>query len=575
MSARWLLPTPDPALRKALSERLGVSPITAQVLINRGVRQPEAARAFLNPQLSDLADPALLHGMEAGVERIFEAKRNNEKVMVYGDYDVDGAAATALLVRFLRLAEMDVEYYVPHRIDEGYGLNIGAMEEFKRRGVKLVITVDCGVRAVAEAEYARAEGIDLIVTDHHEPGGEVAGACAVIDPKLTGSLYPFRDLSGVGVAFKLAWAVAERFSPGRKTSEKFRKFLLGSLGLVALGTVADVVPLTCENRVFVRHGLRALLAAPGPGLAALMDSARVGTKPLKTRDVAFGLAPRLNAAGRMADGTLAVELMTTEDEARAKEIATTLERHNRDRRKLQNDITQHARETLLHQTGFESSKSIVLAHDSWHPGVIGIVASRLVDEFARPTALIAIKGSVGKGSARSVPGFHLFNALRGLRHRMISFGGHAGAAGFQIAVQHIPELRQHLERSASEMPPELFQPSLEADAEVELAELSERLISELELLAPHGEGNRRPLFVARGHKIAGRPKLMGMKGQHISFYVADDDLSLRAVGFGMGEELYDKILGGGRSCSIAFSPRIDTWSGSGALELHLKDIEFQ
>ena len=573
MSARWLLPTPDTELGDSLARQLGVSHLTAQVLINRGLKDADSARAFLNPQLNDLADPDLLPDIEAAVERTFAAARNKEKVLIYGDYDVDGTTATALLVRFLRLAGLDVDYYVPHRIQEGYGLNIAAIEEFKQRGVDLIITVDCGVGSVAECEHARAAGIDVIVTDHHEPGEQVASACAVVDPKLTGHLHTFRELSGVGVAFKLAWAVAKRFSTGQKISEEFRGFLLNSLGLVALGTVADVVPLLGENRVLVRYGLKALSSSAGPGLRALMDRARIRRGRLSSVDVAFGLGPRLNAAGRMADAALAIDLMITDDGAVAQRIAETLDRHNVDRQKLQNDMFQHAREMVLQQADFDGSRAIVLAHDSWHPGVVGIVASKLVDEFNRPTALIAIEGGVGRGSARSVPGNNRFDVLDGFRDRMNSFGGHAAAAGFQITTENIPGLREHLNRAAKELAPELFQPSIQVDAEVELDDLSERLISELELLAPHGQANRRPLFVARGLRVAGKPKLMGMKGQHISFYVSNGKASLRVVGFGLGDKLYDRIIGGERSCSVVFSPRIDTWRGSGALELQIKDID--
>lgn len=575
MPARWIIPEPDSALQSSLSRHLGISPISAQVLINRGIRNVDAARAFLQPQLNDLLEPDLLPGIEPAVERILAAARNKEKVLVYGDYDVDGTSAVALFVRFLRLAGVDAEYYVPHRIEEGYGLHIAAVEECRARGVRLIITVDCGIGAVAQCEHAARCGIDVIITDHHEPGEQVAPACAVINPKLTGSRYPFRELSGVGVAFKLAWAVAKRLSNGQRMSGEFRAFLLDSLGLVALGTVADIVPLLGENRVLARYGLRALGAAAGPGLRALMDCARVRPGRLTPTDVAFGLGPRLNAAGRMADAGAAVDLLLADDIAVAEQIAAKLDQQNADRQKLQTDIFEHAREMLLHQPDFEFARVAVLAHDSWHPGVVGIVASKLVDEFNRPVALIAIEGGIGRGSARSVPGFHLFNALEGFRDRMISFGGHAGAAGFQIAIEHIGELRDHLNRAAAPLAPELFQPSLAVDAEVRLADLSERLISELEQFAPHGAENPPPLFVAQGLRIAGKPRLMGMKGQHIAFYVADGGASVRAVGFGLGENLYDKILAGARNCSIAFTPRIDTWGGTGALELRVEDIRLE
>jgi len=555
---RWVVAAADAAGCESLAKSLGILPITAQVLINRGRQEVDSARAFLSPQMNDLADPDLLPGMEAAVERILLAIQRREKVLVYGDYDVDGTAATALLVKFLRLAGLDVEYHVPHRIEDGYGLRRSAIESFKSLGIGLIITVDCGIGAVAEGEYLRQEGIDLIVTDHHEPGNEVVSAC-----------------SGVGVAFKLAWAVSKRFSDGRKSSGEFRKFLLDSLGLVALGTVADIVPLVGENRVFARYGLQALGSSCGPGLRALMDCSRIQGRAVKASDIAFRLGPRLNAAGRMADATLAIDLMMTEDEEAARGMAAELDRHNRDRQRLQNETFEHAREMVLGQPDFEGRRAIVLAHDAWHAGVIGIVASKLVDEFGRPAAMIAIEGSVGKGSARSVPGFHLFNALEGFRDRMISFGGHAGAAGFQIAVQNIAGLDEHLNRAAADLPEELFQPSMEVDAEVGLGDVTDLLVAELETLAPHGQGNPRPLFVVRDVRVAGRPRLMGMKGQHISFYVSDGRMSLRAVGFGLGEEVYDAILAGAKTCSLVFSPKVDTWTGDGALELEIKDISVE
>jgi single-stranded-DNA-specific exonuclease len=572
MVSRWVLPTPDHRLSHSLTTHLSISPLTAQVLINRGCEDVETARKFLNPQLNELSDPHDIPGMDAAVERVYEAARNQERVLVYGDYDVDGAASTALLVRFLRSAGLDCDYYVPHRIAEGYGLNVEAISEFKKQGVGLIITVDCGVGAVDECLHAKACGIDMVVTDHHEPGEALAPAVAIVNPKLGDESNPCRDLAGVGVAFKLAWAVAKRFSTGQKMSDEFRQFMLNSLGLVALGTVADIVPLIGENRVLVKYGLTALANTPAPGLRALMDCARIRGNEITPRDVAFGLGPRLNAAGRMDNAELAVELMISDDTMRCHEIAATLDQHNIDRRKLQNDIFEHAREVFLSQPGSESAQAIVLAHKDWHPGVIGIVASKMVDEFNCPSALIAINGDVGKASARSVPGFNLFSTLEGFSDRLLSFGGHAMAAGFQIHVDQIDPLRTFLNEAASTYDPEMFHPTVDVDAEIELADLSERLLSELRQLTPHGAANRPPLFVAHGLRIAGRPRLMGLKGRHVSFYVSDGRQSFRAVAFGQGDTLYDEILASERNCSIVFSPRVDTRMDDGALELRIEDI---
>jgi single-stranded-DNA-specific exonuclease len=578
VSARWLTASPDPAIRDELAKALNLSPLTAQVLINRGIGSVDKAQAFLNPSLNDLSDPDLLPGIDTAVERVYEAARSKGRLMIYGDYDVDGTASTALLLRFLRLAGLDVDFYVPNRIDEGYGLNLDAIAEFKKQGVNLIITVDCGVGAVEECERAREAGIDVIVTDHHEPGESISTACAVIDPKLTGSLHTFRELAGVGVAFKFAWAVAKRFSPGRKMAPEFREFLINSLGLVALGTVADIVPLVGENRVLAKFGLSALGSRPTPGLRALMDIAQIRHGKLTAQDVAFRLGPRLNAAGRMADAALAIRLMTSDDSIEGHQIASELDRHNIDRRKLQNSIFQHAVELLESRPNFADERAIVLGHDDWHPGVVGIVASKMVDDYNKPSALIAIDGEVGRGSARSVHGFHLFNVLEGFRDRMISFGGHEAAAGFQIARKHIEELRQYLDaaaRKVEEVDPELFEPSVDVDAEIDLDDLSERLMSELQLLAPHGCGNRRPAFAARDLHVAGEPRLMGMKGKHISFYVTSGRSSFRALGFNLGDVLYDRIRGGERKCSLVFEPRFDTYSGSGQLELRIQDCKLE
>lgn len=571
---RWLFPEPDSALCKELTSTLGISPITAQVLLNRGITDPEAARKFLNPQLNDLARPELLPNMDAALDRLAHAARNREKVVVYGDYDVDGASATALLVRFFDLAGIDVEYYVPHRTREGYGLNVDAIDRLAERGADLIVTVDCGVGDVEEVARAHESGMAVIVTDHHEPGDEIAPAEAVVNPKLTGSMYPFRELAGVGVAFKLAWALAERFAPGGRMSDEFRAFLLRSLALVGLGTIADVVPLIDENRVLAVYGLKMLEQTTDPGLRALIETARIRGGRLNARDVAFGLAPRLNAAGRMAAPRLATELLITDDSVRARKIAAALEGHNRARRKLQKETADQARQMFLEQDRPESARVIVLQREGWPAGVIGIVASRLVEEFGRPTALVAVEGKTGRGSARSVHGFHLFNAMGGFRDRLISFGGHEAAAGFEIAAADVPELREYLEEVAASHAPETFTPALEIDAEVRLADISERLISELERLAPHGAANHRPVFAVQDVQVAGKPRLIGMKGQHVSFYVSDGENSFRTVAFGMGERLYDSIMSGKRELSLAFSPRIDTWSGSGDVELHIKDARF-
>ncbi len=414
MNAHWRVLPHDPARIETLSRASGLPPLVAHLLINRGLGEPASARRFLEAKRMSMHDPELLPGVVEAAERITAAVRNGRRIVIYGDYDVDGVCGTSLLWECLRLAgSQAVEYYMPHRVDEGYGVNAEALRKLAtERGAELLVTVDCGVTAVAEARLARELGVEFIVTDHHTPGPEWPEADVVVHPRRPGGAYPFPELCGCGVAFKLAWQICKGFGDGKKASPHLRDFLLKAIDLVALATVADMVPLEDENRIFVRHGLRGLVSDPSVGMRALLDVSGFQGRPrLTSGNLGFQLAPRINAAGRVEGAMQAVELLTTDDPARAKELADSLDRCNRERQEIERVTVEQARGLLDGQGGLGDRGAIVLGKEGWHPGVIGIVAGRLAEWYHRPTVIVALNDGVGQGSARSVPGFNLIEAL--------------------------------------------------------------------------------------------------------------------------------------------------------------------
>ncbi|BBO18414.1 single-stranded-DNA-specific exonuclease RecJ [Candidatus Brocadia pituitae] len=574
MIKRWVFFPPNQPLQTEIAGKLKISPLLAQVLINRGVADVASARSFLQPQIAALGDPSLLPDIEKASIRINDAIRKGEKIVIYGDYDVDGLSATALMYRCLKLLGAEVGYYIPERLEEGYGLNADAIRKLRESGADVILTVDCGINACKEADIARTCGIDLIITDHHRPGQEIPNAFAVVNPKLHDSHHLFRDLSGVGIAFKLAWALGQFFSPQKKVSPAFRDFLLHAVGLVALGTIADVVPLVGENRIITRYGLSALQHTEIPGLRALLDVADLSGINLDAFHVGYRLGPRLNAPGRIGKAGIVVELLTTSSKERATEIANFLEQENKRRQEIQVDIMVSARKKILHELNLDETTAIVLADQAWHPGIIGIIASKMVEEFNRPTVMIAVTDDIGHGSARSIPSFHILEALESCRNKLLSVGGHAQAAGLKIHPDNIDEFRDMLNRATSQRlcKTDLVR-VLNIDAEITLSMLSKAVVAELARLSPHGEGNPIPLFAATNIKIVGQPRRIGAKGQHLSFYVKQGDVAVRAVAFGMGEQI-DRLKQNGRTCSLAFTVKINTWMNGEQLELEVKDLKF-
>lgn len=576
MDKLWRFQPHDTSLVQHLHRSAGIAPVVAQLLVSRGITDPKVATEFLSAKLSDLRDPDELPGAEGAAQRIHRAITDEKKITIFGDYDADGMTSTAILLRGLRILNANVDFYVPNRMEEGYGLNVPALEKLAQDGTEVVITVDCGIASLAEATRAKCLGIELIVTDHHEMLNELPCAAEIVHPALPGHDYPFVGLCGAGVAFKLIWRICQLQSNAKRVSGRLRNFLLSAMGLAAMGTVADVVPLVDENRVIVRHGLKTLKATPTVGVAELMKVAGVDKKPeLSSDDIAFMLAPRLNAAGRLGQGELGIELLTTDSHQRAEELAQYLDELNATRMSVEREITQAAKEQALEQfSPVENQPALVLAGKGWHAGVIGIVAGRLSDQFYRPT-IVLTQDENGKdyamGSGRSIPGFNLNKALHHCREHLVKHGGHAAAAGLRIEDDKIPAFRKAFcEYTASQLSKEDFTPHLRIDAEASLPSLTLRTVKQLEEMAPFGQDNRRPLLCARGVLLGNPPKRMGRGEKHLSVTLQQRDVRLRAVAFNQGDWA-EPLSEHDGSFDIAYRPVLNEFNGRRNVEVQIVD----
>ena len=575
MAKRWRIHPHDPDRIARLERAAGIPPLVAQLLICRGISDPQSARQFLDPKLSALRDPEMLPGCRQAARLIHEAVAAGKRIFVYGDYDVDGVTGTAILCQCLKMLGAEAGYYIPSRLDEGYGLNEEAIRTLAARKAELIVTVDCGIGSVAEAALARQSGLELIVTDHHEPGPALPEAAAIVHPRLPGEEYPFAGLSGSGVAFKLAWAVCQQASGARRVGQRMKEFLLQAVGLAALGTIADVVPLVDENRILVCHGLVSLRQRPTLGLATLMRMVELDTKPeLDAEDVAFTLAPRINAAGRLGQAQLAVELLVTDRQDRAEELARYVDQLNASRQTLQRSIYLAAGKQVKADFNPVDDAALVLADRGWHAGVIGIVAGRLAEKHHRPVVLISwdpMGVKPGVGSARSVPGFNLYAALEACSHHLLGHGGHAAAAGLRIEEDKLDAFRADFcEHAAAEMTEQERTAEVRIDAEAPLSAFTLQTVGQIQRLSPFGHGNMRPLMCASGVRLAGPPKAMGSGGHHLSMMLTQHDVRLRAVAFGGGEWAGDIEAVGG-PLDVAFRPVINTFRGRRNVELHLVD----
>ncbi len=524
--------------------------------------------------MGSLIDPELIPGAADAAERIVRAIRDDRKIVVYGDYDVDGVCGTSILWACLRLAgATHVEYYIPHRVDEGYGVNADALRKLSTENrADLIVTVDCGISAVREAELARELGVELVITDHHTIGLSIPRAHAVVHPRLPGGHPHSADLCGAAVAFKLAWQVCKSFGDGKRASPQLREFLIRSLGLVALATIADMVPLSDENRVMVRHGLAGIVTGPSAGLSALLAvSGSFKNKKLTSGTIGFGLAPRINAAGRLEQAMVAVELLTTDDPARAQEIAVLLDACNKRRQDVERQIFEEAQAILKSEGGLGDRRAIVLGRQGWHAGVIGIVAGRLAEMFHRPTVIISFDGATSQGSARSIPGFDLYDALKDCSDGLIAFGGHSAAAGLRLNHEHFSVFSQRFEdRCRNSLSADLLERVLSIDAEVPLAVLNLAVVSEIEQLEPHGISNPRPLLVATGLDVIGEPRPVGEKKNHLQLRLRQGSQTCKAIGWNLAEK--GRVLKPGSRCSVVFSPSINEWNERREVQLEIKDF---
>ena len=560
---RWdIAERPDQALQEQIKRELKIPTVMAKILINRGIRDVPTGRDFLYPSLDHLIDPFLMADMHRAVARIWQALDSNEAIMVHGDYDVDGVTGTALIVNTLKALGADVSFYIPHRLEEGYGISKGAIDICVKQGRTLLVSVDCGITAIEETRYANEQGVDVIITDHHQ-SGELPEAVAVINPKRPDCPYPFKELPGVALAFKLADAVYKNRSQDLGAVYK-------NLDLVALGCAADIVPLVDENRVLVTYGLGQMECTENPGLKALLSNLNLRNKRLGTGQLIFVLAPRINALGRMGSAMDAVTLLTTPNPEEADRISQVLEQQNLKRRQIDEQTLYEALEMVEQQVDPERDRAVVLSSDAWHPGVIGIVASRIAEKVHLPTVLIAMDGAQGKGSGRSIPGFDLYAALSRCQQHLAAFGGHKYAAGLTIDRDRIEPLREAFLATVGEMlQPEHMIPQLYIDDEISLGQIDARLLGLLRRFAPFGPQNMRPVMVSRGVEVVGTFEIVGKN--HIKFKVRQNGRVLDCIGFDLGHLDY-RLAPGEANLDIAYMIEENEWRGRKGIQLRIKDL---
>lgn len=570
MEKRWklteVLDDSARSWKQEIVSNLKCPDLVAELLVRKGFQSVEEIKNYFNPSLSNISSPFMFKDMEKTADRIVHAIKEMEYITIYGDYDVDGTTSVALLYLGLKKVGALVDYYIPHRMIDGYGLSFSGIDQLKDRGTNLIISVDCGINANEEVEMINDLGIDIIVTDHHNPKNSLPPAYSIINPKLTDCGYSYKELAGVGVAYQLLMAVYQKLN--LSTEELVQKYV----DLVALGTIADIVPLTGENRVFASIGLRRLLKKNNYGLNALIKIAGLSLKELNTADIVFGIAPRINAAGRMGSAIRAVELMISNDESTSAELAEIIERENSLRQQIDQQTFQEACEIIEKKyKDMDETNIIVISSDNWHPGVIGIVASKLVEKYYRPTILITFKDGIGSASGRSVADFDLFQAVLSVDKYLENFGGHKYAIGLSLLPEYVDIVENRLDKYVKEhITAEQLIPPLSIDAKLELYEINQNLMEWLAKFAPYGPGNMRPTFYTEKVMVVGFPYNVGRN--HLKLKVAKDGCMLDLIGFNMGDFL--PMLRKGSFVDIAYSLDINTWQGKTTIQGKLKDIHF-
>jgi single-stranded-DNA-specific exonuclease len=571
LNKKWILRNPSLGKVNDIACALDIPPVVAQLLVNRKIETVEEANIYIKATLSSLHDPFLIKGMELAVERILRAIKNKESIRLFCDYDVDGVTSAAFLTHFFRDIGVSVGYYLPERMKEGYGLNEDAIKLIRKEGASLMITADCGITAVNEVELALSLGLDVIITDHHQVGSQgLPNAVAVLNPQRSDCQYPYRFLSGVGLAFKLALAVRTSLHKKMGWDKSHLPNMKRHLDLVALGTIADVAPLTGENHVLVRHGLKVLTTTDKAGLVALKMVSDLDNK-VSARSVGFALAPRLNAAGRMGKADSGFHLLTSVDLKEAKELAERIDVINQERKNIQGQVQEEAEYLISREINLEEDRVIVLASKNFHSGVIGIVASRIVEKYFRPVVLIALEGLIGKGSGRSIPQFNLHRAFTDCSSHLVQFGGHAYAAGLTIKEENVDLFRDEIKKVGRQfLSEENLVPEIYIDKKLDILEINEELYKQITLVEPFGSENPSPIFLIQSVRISNLKK-MGREQNHVRFKANQHDAKIDAIGFNLAEEFasIDLVL---NKVDLVCEFQINDWNGGNKLELKILDL---
>jgi len=570
MTSKWNLQNPTKEelhKRDILAKELDMNPIIALLLVQRGITAAEDARKFFNPKLSDLHDPFLMPDMDKAVKRLNKALGDKEKILIYGDYDVDGTTAVSLVYKYLRLYSSALEYYIPDRYDEGYGISYKGIDYAAANKVKLIIALDCGIKAVEKIEYAKGKGIDFIICDHHMPDAILPNAVAVLDAKRLDSTYPYEHLSGCGVGFKFMQAFAKSNNFPFSDLEKL-------LDLVAVSIASDIVPITGENRILAYYGLKQINTDPSMGIKGIIDICGLAGKEITISDIVFKIGPRINASGRMENGKEAVRLLLSKDKEKAKQRSESIDKYNVSRRELDKKITGEANAVIDLFENMEDRKAIVVYNPDWHKGVIGIVASRLTEKYYRPAVVLTKSSELITGSARSITGFDIYKAIESCRDLLENFGGHTYAAGLSLKEENLQMFIDRFSQlAADEIATEQMIPQIDIDAVLDFKEINPRFMNELKKMNPFGPENQKPIFASLKVKDYGTSKLVGKDFEHIKLELIDNDSNspMHGIAFGMYE--HQEHIKGMLPFNICYTIEENTYNGNTSLQLMVKEIQ--
>ncbi len=560
MNKKWQICECDKEKVENIKNKYNLNSLLATILVNKNIIDKEKIRLFLEPNRNDFYDPYLINDMDIATDRIIKAINNQEKVIIYGDYDVDGITSIAVLKSFLKDVGLQASYYIPNRLEEGYGLNKDAINKIAEQGYTLMITVDCGITAIEEVEYANSLGIETIITDHHEPGEELPNALAVIDNKRKDSKYPFRELAGVGVAFKVSQALSKKLNLKEETYLKY-------LDIVCVGTISDIVPLVDENRVITKLGMLLVKQTKNLGLRSILNSS--GYRQINSMAISFGVAPRINACGRLGDAEEALKLLLSTDIYEVNKLTNKLNEHNRQRQEIEKSISKEAIEKIENEK-LNENRTIVVGGKNWHHGVIGIVSSKITEKYFKPSILLSLEeNGIAKGSGRSIPGFDLHEALMKCEDLLDKFGGHSMAVGLTLKQENLSEFYKRFEDFAKESKIEEIVPIINVDAKIELSDINKKVIEDLKQLEPFGEANKMPIFALKNVKIDSIRSLSD--GKHLKLTLREKNQVISAIGFNIGNLVNEYKIGD--RIDIAGTLEINTYNGMENLQINIKDVK--